>query len=64
MIKIGIPKNCGVYVNKNVYGVRAPYKNCQIICHPVKPHGLLECVFNGTFEECENFVKENCEHNK
>ncbi|MBN2572703.1 MAG: hypothetical protein JXA68_11285 [Ignavibacteriales bacterium] len=61
MIKIGIPKNlCGVYVNQNIYGLKAPYENCKIICSPEKPHKLQECVFSGTLEDCEKFVKENC----
>lgn len=61
MIKTGNSKNeCGVYVIKNVYGVKPPYKNCQIICSPEKPNGLMECVFRGKLEECESFVKENC----
>lgn len=61
MIKTGIPKNkCGVYVNMNVYDLKEPYENCNIICPPDKPHDLMECVFNGTLKECEDFVKENC----
>ena len=65
MIKPEIPKNlCGVYVNQNVYGLKAPYENCKIICFPEKPHKLLECVFNGTLEECEDFVEKNCKCKK
>jgi hypothetical protein len=65
MIKTGIPKDmCGVYVIQNVYGLKPPYKNCKIICPPKRPHGLMVCVFSGTLEECEDFVKENCECGK
>lgn len=64
-ITAGIPKNkCGVYVNSNVYGTKAPYDECEIICEPNKPHPLQERVFTGTLEECKAFVKKNCKNLK
>ncbi len=61
-IKEGISKKCGVYVPKNVYGLKKPYERCKIICPPAKPLQLDELVFEGSREECEEFInnEENC----
>ena len=61
LIKSNFKSEFGVYVNSNVYGNKPPYKNCQIIPDTEKLNSLFEKVFSGTFEECEEVVKENCE---
>lgn len=61
MTQIDINKDqCGVYTQKNVYDMKPPYNKCEIICPTNQPGSLMECVFKGSLEECQNFVKQNC----
>lgn len=43
------------------YPHKPPYNNCAIVCGLDAIPTLMEtCVFTGTYKDCLNYVKENC----
>ncbi len=56
---------CRVHVGDVASGYpnNPPYTRCAIVCGMDKiPHLMDTYVFEGTYEDCLAFVKENCEN--
>jgi hypothetical protein len=51
---------CAVAVVSNIYELKPPYTGCKIIWKGEKFPPLHEVVFTGTYEECVDFVNNNC----
>ncbi len=51
-----------VVVINNVYGNKPPFTNCAVVGEHEKAPPLYETsVFVGAYDECKDYIKENCE---